>query len=145
MNRTLWHCPKFASTCWRIPAFYWRIPAKKVRRRHRWRRQPASTPRAKEEEEKESGENTALKHADLGLFYAGVRHLYAPDKCFLASSKSKKGWRKFVYFFRAKKTRFMGSFLDIPNLDRFGCASRYFPYNYKKKIIYKLIYAALVW
>ena len=39
---------------------------------------------------------------DLGLFYAGVRHLYAPAKYLFGVVKTGKGRRKFVYFFSAK-------------------------------------------
>ncbi len=42
--------------------------------------------------------------ADLVLFYAGVRHLYAAAKCLFGVVKMGKGRRKkIVYFFSAKK------------------------------------------
>ncbi len=95
MNRTLRYCPKFASPFWCIQAFFWHIPAKKVRA------PPPPTPRIvfmaklKAAKAKAAGD-------DLGLFYAGVRHLYAPAKCLFGVVKTGKGRRKFVYFFSAK-------------------------------------------
>ncbi len=50
------------------------------------------------------GQKHGLEDADLGLFYAGVRHKYAPPvSVFLASVQTGKGRRKFAYFFSAKK------------------------------------------
>ena len=75
-------------------------------------------------ESKGEGRKHGLEDADLGLFYAGVRHLYAPAKNLFGGVKTGKGRRKFVYFFSAKNPRFRGSFLNILKLDRFSCATR---------------------
>ncbi len=45
------------------------------------------------------GQKHGLEDADLGLFYAGVRHFYAPAKCFFGVVKTGKGRRKFCLRF----------------------------------------------
>ncbi len=44
------------------------------------------------------GRKHGLEDADLGLFYAGARHLYAPDKCLFGVDKTgtRTGSSKFV-------------------------------------------------
>ncbi len=54
-------------------------------------------------ESKGEGQKHGLEDADLGLFYAGVRHFFSPaNKVFFGVVKTRKGRRKFVYFFSAK-------------------------------------------
>ncbi len=54
-------------------------------------------------ESKGEGRKHGLENADLRIFYAGVRHLYAPAKCLFGVVETKKGRHKFVYFFSTKK------------------------------------------
>ena len=109
MNRTLWHCPKIASPFWRIQAIFWRIPGQKgappppIVFRAKLKAAKAKKTSAGEGGGEVVGRKHGLKDADLRFFYAGVRHLYAPDKCLFGVVETKKGRRKFVYFFSAKK------------------------------------------
>ncbi len=49
------------------------------------------------------GRKHGLEDADLGLFFASVRHFYAPAKClFGVVETGGKGSSKFVYFFTQK-------------------------------------------
>ena len=76
-------------------------------------------------ESKGEGRKHGLENADLRIFYAGVRHLYAPAKClFGVVVKTGKGSSN-LFTFLCKKLRFRGFFKDIPKLDRLSCASRY--------------------
>ena len=83
MNKTLWHCPKFASPFWRIQAFFGTY----------WPKRCAAAAADLVQGEVKGGKSKegvvgrrkhSLENADLGLFNAGVRHLYAPDSVFLA-------------------------------------------------------------
>ncbi len=90
MNRTLWHCPKFASSFWHIQALF--VGAYRLKRcdadADAAARVEVEAAKAKETSVGERGEVVGWKHgledADLGLFYAGVCHLYAPAKCSFA-------------------------------------------------------------
>ena len=126
MNRTLWHCSKFASPFWHIQAIFWQLPAKKVHRQCRrscsgrgWRRQ-----KQMRRSKRSRAKTRPWRRPPQALLRRRTPLVCASQLSFW-SRQNREGQFKICLLFLRKKLG-LGFFLkDIPKLDWFGCASRY--------------------
>ena len=82
------------------------------------------------------GRKHGLEIADLGLFNAGVRHLYVCDSQVSFWRRQNREGQTLICLLFSAKTRYSGSFLNILKLDRLSCATRYICSVCQKKNAY---------